>query len=192
MQIEALLRGYFNAWASYGLMLSDAVFFDATPDLRGDQYPGLKPFFRQQPERSTKFRSQFHDMLREATETRRTMRQMDRAFRLDIGDELANSPANLKFSQLSRANKIVRAFGNEIRIVQQTRALADLQGYAARLGREREFRADIGKMRASEDWSNIGGLKLRLLDMWIGRGNEVFKDVVTDVEGQRTGCAVAA
>ena len=40
------MRCYFNAWAQYGLTLSDAVFFDDTADLRVDQYPGVRPFFR--------------------------------------------------------------------------------------------------------------------------------------------------
>ncbi len=35
-RIEALLRSYLNAWAMYGLTLSDAAFFDDAPDsLRG-------------------------------------------------------------------------------------------------------------------------------------------------------------
>ncbi len=51
---EALLRGYFNAWAGYGLLLSDMVFFDDIADLRADQVPIWRRFFGQAPQRSTK------------------------------------------------------------------------------------------------------------------------------------------
>jgi len=48
-QIEYLIEGYFNTWATYGLTLTDAAFFDDRPDMRWDQLPVIRSFFRQEP-----------------------------------------------------------------------------------------------------------------------------------------------
>ncbi len=114
---EALLRGYFNTWALYGLTLADGMVSDDKPELRIDQYPVLRRFYVDDPARHTKYETQFYDMLREATELRRTMRHMDRVMRPDIGTELEERPTVREYRQLNRINEQVRGINQEMRAV---------------------------------------------------------------------------
>ncbi len=70
---EALLRGYLNTWAGYGLMLSDAAFFGNQPEKRLDELPIVRRFYAQDPARHTKYEEAFFDMLKEATMMRGTI-----------------------------------------------------------------------------------------------------------------------
>lgn len=80
VRAEALLRGYLNTWATYGLMLSDAAFFsDKIPARRLDQYPVVRRFYRQEPPLDTKHEETFYELLEEARRLRNTMRQLRRA-----------------------------------------------------------------------------------------------------------------
>ena len=56
---EALLRGFLNTWAGYGLTLADAAFFDDAPELRIDQYPALRRFYRKTPATHTRYVTEF-------------------------------------------------------------------------------------------------------------------------------------
>ncbi len=145
-RLEALLRGYLNTWAMYGLSLSDAVLFDDMPDMRVDQYPVLRRFYRQTPARNTRFRTKFYDVLREATETRRGMRQLDRALRPDLAGELENKPANAHHDQLVRANKSMQAMRREMDLVRRTDSLDELKQYALALKGDPSLKKRIGKI----------------------------------------------
>jgi hypothetical protein len=87
-RIEALLHGYFNTWATYGLMLTDAALYDDTPALRVDDYPGLRRFYAAKPARHTKYENMFYDMLQEVTELRRTMSLMNKQDNPEIAEEM--------------------------------------------------------------------------------------------------------
>jgi hypothetical protein len=169
----------------YGLMLSDQMFYDDIPELRLDQYPGLRTVFRQQPARSTKFQTMFYDMLREATEVRRGMRKMDKDFRPDIADELEILPQNLEFNQIGNANQIIQGINSEIRLVQDTPELLTLQQHVATLRRERELRPAIERIQRSSSWRHLGRLKRDLINMWLAQRNIVFESAVKDIEAQR-------
>jgi len=135
-QVEALLRGYLNTWAMYGLTLSDAAFFDDTPSLRTDQYPVIRRFYQRTPPRHTKYVTQLYDAIRQATEARRTMRYMDRTYRPDFAAELENTTANLEYQQLNWADQQMRAISAEMRLVADAPDLPTLQGYARDLRRD--------------------------------------------------------
>lgn len=77
-RMEALIRGYFNTYAMYGLMLSDETFHDEkVPRLRKDQYPVLRRFYREEPYR-TRYSTEFWEMYREITELQNTINHMGR------------------------------------------------------------------------------------------------------------------
>jgi hypothetical protein len=79
VRAEALLTGYLNTWAMYGLMLSDAALFPGKlPERRLDQYPVLRRFFRQEPPLHTKHERTFYELLDESRRLRATMRELDR------------------------------------------------------------------------------------------------------------------
>ena len=51
---EALLRGYFNTWATYGMDIVDAAISDDAPEMRMDEYPVLKRFYARQSGKADK------------------------------------------------------------------------------------------------------------------------------------------
>lgn len=114
---EALLRGYLNTWAMYGLSLTDAALYDDKPDMRVDQYPVLRRFYAKEPAKRTKYGTQFFDMLREATELRRTIKQMDKIGRPDIADEIEERKEIDRYTQLTRSNKQLQAINREMKQV---------------------------------------------------------------------------
>ncbi|MBK9351394.1 MAG: hypothetical protein IPN05_14970 [Sulfuritalea sp.] len=64
---EALLRGYFNTWALYGLMLTDkAAFGDQLPEKRTDELPVVRRFHANEPAKHTRYESEFYELLTEA------------------------------------------------------------------------------------------------------------------------------
>ena len=114
---EALLRGYLNTWAMYGLALADAALYDDKPEMRTDDYPVLKRFYAKSPMKRTRFETRFYEMFREATELRRTLRQMDRIGRPDIADEIEGRKELERYRQLTRGNKALQGIKREMRRV---------------------------------------------------------------------------
>ncbi len=181
-QVEALLRGYLNTWAMYGLTIADAAFFDDAPSLRADQYPVVRRFYQGTPQRHSRHVTELYEVLREATEARRTMRHMDKTYRPGIAGEIEHTSANLAYGHLSRANKQMQAISAEMRAVVNMPSLRDLQDYARDLKREQRFKARIGKLQMKRDWQDIGDLKRELLDLWTEERNAYAKEVMTDLK----------
>lgn len=117
---EALLRGYLNTWAMYGLMLSDQAFFgDKLPEMRTDQMPVVRRFYQDEPARGTKFESQFYDMLGEAKRLQGTLRELDRQGRPDIADQKEQSPLAGESKPLERTNKNLQSLNAEMKDVRR-------------------------------------------------------------------------
>lgn len=112
---EALLTGYLNTWAIYGLMLSDeALFHGRKPERRLDQMPVVKSFYRQEPPLATKYEEQFYEMRDEARRLRGTMRKLDRLGQKAIADEIEGEKLATKATQLERVEKRMAAIRAEI------------------------------------------------------------------------------
>lgn len=106
VRAEALIRGYFNTWGMYGLMLADEAFFgDKLPEKRLDELPVLRRFYSGDPAKNTKFESQFYDLLGEAKRLHNTMKALDKANRPDIATEIEQRPMTGADKQLERASK---------------------------------------------------------------------------------------
>ena len=115
VRTEALLRGYLNTWAAYGLMLTDKAFFaDAGPAMRTDELPVVRRFYSQEPAKHTKFETQFYDMLGEAKRLQGTLRELDKQGRPEIADEKEKSPLAGESKPLERAQQNIRAINNEM------------------------------------------------------------------------------
>jgi hypothetical protein len=189
-KVEALLRGYLNTWALYGLTISDAVFFDDAPDMRVDQYPMLRRFYRQEPARGSKAVRDLYDLIGEVTEVRRTMRNMDRTYRPEIATEMENTRENLLYDQMTRAQKTLRAINTEQSQVMFARSLAEIRElveYRARVTSSPKFRFKrfpIERARR-ESWNDIGALKRLLLDNMVFERNGYAREVMRDVKGQK-------
>ena len=115
VRTEALLRGYLNTWASYGLLMSDKAFFgDQGPSMRADQMPVVRRFYAQEPPLHTKFETQFYDMLGEAKRLHGTLRELDRQGRPEIADEKEKSPLAGESKPLERAQQNVKTINAEM------------------------------------------------------------------------------
>ncbi len=180
-QAQHLLRGYFNTWATYGLSTIDAVFFDDVPDLRVDQYPVIKRFWRQQPSRSSKAVGDFYDYLKEATETRRTLRALIRSNREVLAKELEYTNANRLYKPLMKANKTMRAFSNESKKVYNAKGLEETQQLAIQQSGITGKKLKI-KAMSEGVWEDNGALKAFLLDNILAARNEFAKKVMKKVK----------
>ncbi|MBK7687123.1 MAG: hypothetical protein IPJ25_14915 [Rhodocyclaceae bacterium] len=120
VRTEALLRGYFNTWALYGLALSDKAFFDEkSPTKRLDEMPVVRRFYTQEPAQHTKYETEFYDMLGEAKRLHDTLRELDRIGRQDIADEKEKSPMAGEAKPLEHAAKTVHGINQEMRSVRR-------------------------------------------------------------------------
>jgi hypothetical protein len=115
VRAEALLRGYLNTWAAYGLLMSDKAFFgDTTPTLRTDQLPVARRFYAQEPALHTKHESKFYDMLEEAKRLRGTLRELDHLGRSDLADQKEQDPMAGEAQPLERAAKNLRSINADM------------------------------------------------------------------------------
>lgn len=115
VRAEALVKGYFNSWATYGLMASDAIFFgDKKPAMRADEMPVVKKFYAQEPPKSTKFDREFYDMLGEAKRLQGTLRELDKMGRPEIADEKERSPFAGEAKPLERAQQNIKVINSEM------------------------------------------------------------------------------
>lgn len=125
---EALLRGYFNTWGLYGLMLTDQAFFgDKLPEKRADELPVVRRFYASEPAKHTKYESEFYDLLNEARRLRGTMRELDELGMREVADSKEKSPLAGEAKPLERAQKNLSAINNEMQSVRRDDGLTPRQ-----------------------------------------------------------------
>jgi len=120
---EALLRGYFNTWAMYGLMLTDQAFHgDKLAEKRTDELPVVRRFYAQEPARHTKYEAEFYDLLQEAKRLRGTLRELDDRGLRELADQKEQGPMAGEAKPLERAAKHLSAINNEMEQVRRSEA----------------------------------------------------------------------
>ena len=125
---EALLRGYFNTWAMYGLMLTDqALFHDRLPEKRADELPVVRRFYAQDPARHTKYEEQFYDLLEESKRLRGTLKELDRQGLSEMADRKEQSPLAGEAKPLERAQQNLAAINKDMNAVRRDRNLTPEQ-----------------------------------------------------------------
>lgn len=125
VRAEALLRGYFNTWATYGLMLTDKALMDKNaPTLRTDQLPVVRRFYQQEPAQHTKYETMFYDLLGEARRVQGTMRELDKNGQSQIADEVERNPLAREANPLEIANKHLQSIQKDMRQVRRDGALS--------------------------------------------------------------------
>jgi hypothetical protein len=124
VRAEALLRGYLNTWALYGLELSDRAFFaNRLPEKRLDEMPVIKSFYSQDPAKSTKYEEMYYDMLGEAKRLHGTIRELDKQNKTEFADEKDNQPLAKEYKPLNRANERLADINAEMREVRRNHDL---------------------------------------------------------------------
>ena len=185
-RMEALLRGYLNAWAMYGLTLSDAAFFDHAPDMRTDQYPVLRRFYSDTPARHSRYSTELYELIEEATETRRTVSWLAKGNRTaDMAEPLYDEPANLRYRQMGFANEQMQRFSKQMESIAGETDIEELRGWVTDYAKSIKEPGFAGKVRMSKDWNDTGALKRYLIDRIIQDRNEFARSVVQDVEAQK-------
>lgn len=125
---EALLRGYFNTWALYGLMLTDkAAFGDQLPEKRTDELPVVRRFYSQEPAKHTRYESEFYELLTEAKRLRGTMKELDEMGLRGFADDKEHSPLAGEAKPLERAQKSLSGINNEMEAVRRDTSLTPAQ-----------------------------------------------------------------
>lgn len=120
VRAEALLRGYLNTWALYGLAFTDHAFFgDKLPAGRTDQLPVVRRFYSQEPPQHTKYETMFYDMLGEANRLHGTMRELDALGYKAIADAKEKDPLATEARPLDRAAKSLSQINADMREVRR-------------------------------------------------------------------------
>ncbi len=121
---EALLRGYFNTWAMYGLMLTDeALYGDTLPEKRMDELPVVRRFYEAEPPKHTKYETMFYDMLGEAKRLQGTLRELDRSGKEEIADLKEASPMSGEAKPLGIAADNLAGINRDMNAVRRDAAL---------------------------------------------------------------------
>lgn len=180
-QVEHLLRGYLNTWAGYGLTLSDAAFFDRRPDARLDELPVIRRFFREEPSPSNRYIGEFYDALKATTEARRTMSAMLRQGNREIGEEIAHSPANLQYRQLTHANDRMDAFNAESRALYRLSDLREIRDRFTAWTKSTQNDRLLANAKLTA-WDDAGKLKRLMLDDIIRQRNAFAEKVVEQIK----------
>ncbi len=181
-KVEALLRGYFNTWALYGITLADAVTNDDNPNLRVDQYPVIRRFYQASPTRGTHYLTELYDALQAATEVRRTSRLMARQDEREIAMDLARTPENYAYGPLTHASQFLRRLHALTGLV----VGADSLSKAQVLAQGTVFRnnpMELDRLQRSGEWNDIGALKRDMLDQITRTRNDFAR---TTMEQLRT------
>lgn len=120
VRAEALLRGYLNSWATYALMASDRIAFgDRLPEMRTDEMPVVKRFYREEPQKHTRFESLFYDYVNDARRLRGTMRELDELGMREVADSKEKSPLAGEAKPLERAAKNLAGINRDMEAVRQ-------------------------------------------------------------------------
>lgn len=121
---EALLRGYFNTYAMYGLMLTDqALFGNKLPEKRTDELPVVRRFYANEPPKHTKYETEFYDLLQESKRLRGTLRELDDLGYRNYADTKEQSPLAGEAKPLEKAAKNLGSINNEMQAVKRNDAL---------------------------------------------------------------------
>ncbi len=122
---EALLRGYFNTWAMYGLMLSDRTFFgDQLPTMRADETPVIRRFVASDPPKSTKYETEFYELVGQAKRLQGSLRELDKQGREALADQKESEPTAGQAKPLERAQKSLTTVNHDMREVRRSPGLS--------------------------------------------------------------------
>jgi hypothetical protein len=180
-QIDHLLQGYFNTWATYGTTLADAIGNPNKPTQRLDQMPVLRRFYSQEPARNTRYVTELHDAIAAAMEARQTMRlEMHRGDQGTTAD-LAHSPENLGYRQMTFADQRLQGITKQERALYSADTLAEVQKFADYRAQLTKAPDLVAKAKQAGAWNSIGGLKRFLLDGLVRERNEFARNVMENV-----------
>lgn len=121
---EALLRGFLNSWASYGLLASDRfVVGKNMPEMRADEMPVARRFYQSEPPKHTRFETEFYQYLSEAKRLHGTMKELDDLGLQSFADEKEKNPLSSEAKPLERAAKNLSAINKDAEQVRRDQTM---------------------------------------------------------------------
>lgn len=181
---EHLLRGWLNAWAMYGLQVSDALFFDDKMALRTEDIPGVGAIYRPGVIYRTRQENEIYDMLRELNETRASLAFSAKSNRIDLAEEALNSEA-MKNAPLIGVGEALSALRELQRVSSIAQTLDGLHQFITKLARHPVLGADFRKLRRGGNWRDLGELKREVRDVLAVHKNRIAKKGLEDVKAQQ-------
>jgi hypothetical protein len=163
---EALVRGYFNTLALYGLMLSDkALVGDQLPEKRADELPVVRRFYANEPAKHTKYETMFYDLLQESKRLRGTMKELDEMNLHGYADDKEASPLSGEAKPLERAAKSLSTINKDSEAVRrdQSTTPAEKREKLDTLTRERNdlLKAAVTESKAAQKAITPAGIARR-------------------------------
>lgn len=93
------------------------------PEMRADEMPVVRRFYKDEPAKHTKFESQFYEMLAAAKRLRGTMRELDDQGLRTYADEKEQGPLSGEAKPLERAAKNLGAINREMEDIRRDQVL---------------------------------------------------------------------
>lgn len=121
VKAEALLRGFFSTFASYGFMATDRLLNPDRESLHTDDLPVVRRLW-ERPGKYNRYTSEFYDLLEESTQASRTMKKLERDGEGRFDDYVGNRGVE-NYDMLRKTNLHARKINREIESVRASRDL---------------------------------------------------------------------
>lgn len=182
---DAILRGYFHYFYTYGSMVADS-FYDETPGLRLDQIPGVKRIYKDPRGGRSRWVDLFYEALNASLETAAVAKDLDRQGRKEYAREHAESPAGRRYYYLRNANERLGKLRKVTQLLYEAKTLKEIRDVADRLRRAMDKKylpeADFDRLQDDKFWGNRDKLKRGLLDAVNDYRSQYLKDVMQTLE----------
>ena len=181
VQFDHLIKGYMGYWGSYGLLLSDRAFFDSTPEMRMDEIPGIRSFFRQHPGQSNRYRTEFWERFKLSREAYMTMREAARRGQTEDAEDLVQTREAQEYRGLNRIASALRDARKLAGVALRSEDLAAVQQIAAELVRE----GLMDQALYLRHQNNIRSLKRHVRDALTAWSNQISRETMQELGGAR-------
>ena len=184
-QLEALIRGYFNSFATYGLLMGDQFFFNDSEDLSIKNYPVIRRFAKEQPLRSTKYVTQAYEELEEISMVLKSARESIKRFDKDNAYKFILDE-RVKFKGLVNATKKkLTDYNRLIQTVDNTKTLSQLQELSKIIGKETGKKNYVQSLKDQNIWNDLGALKKYVKDDLYMIRNKIAEKFVKIIEQEK-------
>lgn len=186
-RIEALWKGYFSTIGTYGLTISDQMFFDNAPDLAINQYPFFNRFSKKQPVKNTKYTQIAYDMMAEINEVMRAVNESANRLKPDQAKRYITDNLEVLATGANELQKDLSDYNSLIGLVKATNNLEQIQKVANGVGKilGRNKKTYVQNLIDKGIYNDIGALKTYLMDDLLVQRNFLTEKFVKFVESKK-------
>ena len=186
-RIEALWKGYFSTLGTYGLTISDQMFFDNAPDLSINQYPFFNRFTKKQPLKNTKYTQIAYDMMADINKVMRAVNESANRLKPNKAKKYITDNLEVLATGATELQKDLSDYNTMISLVKATNSLEQIQKVANGVGKilGRNNKIYIQNLIDKEIYNDIGALKTYLTDDLLVQRNFLTEKFVKFVENKK-------